>query len=131
LYKKCLRRKSGAFFVETISKNHFTPRHCEARSNPQQADNGYWGFKLTSSRSWLRGASYFFLDKKVTKKSSQQGGFFAAQAFALQNEQNHGLQLFCPATLALFPNSSAKTCYALSYAQGQHRSAHFHPKLTY
>ncbi|SEO36111.1 hypothetical protein SAMN05192574_107206 [Mucilaginibacter gossypiicola] len=33
--------------------------------------------ELTSARSWPRGASYFFLDKKVTKKSSQQGGFFA------------------------------------------------------
>ncbi|MFC0517198.1 hypothetical protein ACFFGT_23510 [Mucilaginibacter angelicae] len=33
--------------------------------------------------------------------SSQQIGFFAAQAFALQNGQNHGLQLFCPAVLAL------------------------------
>jgi len=28
---------------------------------------------------------YFFLDKKVTKKSSQQRGFFAALALALQN----------------------------------------------
>jgi hypothetical protein len=48
-------------------------------------------------------ASYFCLDTKVTKKSSQQIGFFAAQAFALQTGQNHGLQLFCPAALALSP----------------------------
>jgi hypothetical protein len=44
---------------------------------------------------------YFCLDTKVTKKSSQQGGFFALKAFALQTGQNHGLQLFCPAALAL------------------------------
>jgi hypothetical protein len=30
--------------------------------------------------------------------SSQQIGFFAALAFALQIGQNHGLQLFCPAS---------------------------------
>ncbi|WEA00831.1 hypothetical protein [Mucilaginibacter sp. SJ] len=43
-----------------------------------------------------------FLDKK-NQKSSQQIGFFAAQAFALQTGQNHGLQLFCPASPALSP----------------------------
>jgi hypothetical protein len=32
-----------------------------------------------------------FLDKKVTKKSRQQGGFLAARAIALQTGQNHGL----------------------------------------
>ncbi|MGF7077225.1 hypothetical protein [Mucilaginibacter sp. 3215] len=37
-----------------------------------------------------------FLDKK-NQKSSQQIGFFARKAFALQTGQNHGLQLFCPA----------------------------------
>jgi len=36
-----------------------------------------------------------FLDKK-NKKSSQQIGFFAAQAFALQIGQNHGLQKLAP-----------------------------------
>jgi hypothetical protein len=39
-----------------------------------------------------RGGCYFFLDKKVTKKSSQQKCFFALPAFALQIWQNHGLQ---------------------------------------
>jgi hypothetical protein len=33
---------------------------------------------------------------KSNQKSSQQRGFFAAQAFALQIDQNHGLQLFAP-----------------------------------
>jgi hypothetical protein len=42
------------------------------------------------------GACYFFLDKKVTKKSSQQRGFFAARAFPLQSGQNHGLGKFAP-----------------------------------
>jgi hypothetical protein len=46
-------------------------------------------------------ARYFCLDIKVSKKSSQQIGFFAHKAFALQSGQNHGLQLFCPAVLAL------------------------------
>jgi hypothetical protein len=74
-------------------------------------------------------ASYFFLDKKVTKKSSQQIGFFAAQAFALQIGQNHGCNYFA-LLRSHFPDASAKICYALSYAQGPHRSARFHPKLT-
>ncbi|WP_121808232.1 hypothetical protein [Mucilaginibacter kameinonensis] len=43
-----------------------------------------------------------FLDKK-NQKSSQRIGFFAAQAFTPQSEQNHGLQLFCPASLAHSP----------------------------
>jgi len=84
------------------------PRHCEERSNPLPAGNAFRGIKLASSRSWPRGARYFCLDTKVPKKSSQQGGFFAlpfplpvARAFALQNGQNHGLQLFCPASRAL------------------------------
>lgn len=47
----------------------------------------------------------------------QQGGFFARTlpevhhpAFALQNEQNHGLQLFCPDSP--YPQLLQKTCYA-------------------
>ena len=65
------------------------------------------GIELASSRSWPRGARYFCLDTKVSKKSSQQIGFFALTnstappAFALKSGQNHGLQLFCPAALAL------------------------------
>jgi hypothetical protein len=47
------------------------------------------------------GPDTFVLTQKYPKKSSHQIGFFAAWAFALQNEQNHGLQLFCPAPLAL------------------------------
>ncbi|XHR96276.1 hypothetical protein ACFJIV_06260 [Mucilaginibacter sp. UC70_90] len=69
-----------------------------------------------------------FLDKK-NQKSSQQIGFFAAQAFALQTGQNHGLQLFCPASPALSP-CFCKTCYAPAAAQGHHCSARFRPKLT-
>jgi hypothetical protein len=36
---------------------------------------------------------YFFLDKKVTKKSSQQKGFFSERAFAHKREELTG----CPA----------------------------------
>jgi hypothetical protein len=48
-----------------------------------------------SQHAWLaplicRGGCYFFLDKKVTKKSSQQKGFFSHKAFALQNAMRHG-----------------------------------------
>jgi len=41
-------------------------------------------------------ARYFCLDTKVPKKSSQQIGFFAAQAFTLQSNQNHGCNYFAP-----------------------------------
>ena len=41
-----------------------------------------------------RGGCYFSLDRKVTKRSSQQKGFFAAQAFTPQISQNHGLESF-------------------------------------
>jgi hypothetical protein len=89
-------------------------------------------YGLTSLRSWPRGASYVFrcclffsgaqegfavfLDKKVTKKSSQQIGFFAAQAFALQIGQNHGCNYFA-LLRSHFPDASAKTCYASAAAQ--------------
>jgi len=53
---------------------------------------------------------YFFLDKKVTKKSSQQRGFFAARAFARQIRQNLGCIYFA---LFALPTTSAKTYYAL------------------
>jgi hypothetical protein len=52
------------------------------------------------------GACYFFLDKKVTKKSSQQRGFFAARAFPLQSGQNHGLGKFAPCFAAHPPRFS-------------------------
>jgi hypothetical protein len=68
---------------------------------PLSADKVLSGIELALSRSWPRGARYFCLDTKVPKKSSQQIGFFAHKTFALQSGQNHGLQLFCPATLAL------------------------------
>jgi hypothetical protein len=105
----------------------FSPRHCEVRSNPQLAGNGLGCVELTLSRSWPRGASYFCRHKS-NQKGLQQKGFFAAQAFTLQIDQNHGLQLFCPASPAI-SSASAKTCYALSYTQGHHCSARFHPKL--
>jgi hypothetical protein len=45
-----------------------------------------------------------FLDKKVTKKSSQQKCFFAHKAFHAQSRKNCGLEYFCLATLShLYP----------------------------
>jgi len=46
-------------------------------------------------------------------KSSQQKCFFAAQGLCPANRTEPGLQLFCSASPALWPTSSAKTCYAL------------------
>nr|WP_294946420.1 hypothetical protein [uncultured Mucilaginibacter sp.] len=46
-----------------------------------------------SFRSFAAEGCYFFLIKS-NQKSRQQGGFFAARAFTLQSEQNHGLGKF-------------------------------------
>jgi hypothetical protein len=48
------------------------------------------------------GASYFCLDTKVTKKSSQQGGFFAAQALPCKAGRTMGCNYFA-LLRALFP----------------------------
>jgi hypothetical protein len=90
---------------------------------------GIIGIELTLARSWPRRARYFWLDPKVSKKSSQQIGFFSLKSFALQNGQHHGCNYFAPLRPRL-PSASAKTCYALSFAQGHHCSARFRPKLT-
>ncbi|WP_090528226.1 hypothetical protein [Mucilaginibacter sp. NFR10] len=75
---------------------------------------------LTNKHSPLncRGGCYFCLDTKVTKKSSQQRGFFAAlpspipnAGLALQNNQNHGLQKVA-LLRSLHPQPSANICYA-------------------
>jgi len=66
-----------------------------------------------------REGCYFCLDTKVTKKSSQQKGFFAARAFALQNGQNRGWDYFALAHIA----PTAKTPYALQ----PHRPPSFWP----
>ncbi len=116
--------------------SHAALNHVIMWRNPYGQVTEIIGIELTFAHSWPRGARYFCLDTKVPKKSSQQGGFFALSQprshrldFALQTGQNRGLQLFCPASRPL-PNASAKTCYALSSAQGHHCSARFHPKLT-
>jgi hypothetical protein len=46
-----------------------------------------------SFRSVAAGLCHFFLDKKVTKKSSQPECFFALDAFALQIRQNLGCKI--------------------------------------
>jgi hypothetical protein len=61
---------------------------------------------------------------KSNQKSSQQKCFFAAlpvfmpiaEAFALQIVQNHGLQLFCPAS-PLFPPLLQKLAMPFATAQ--------------
>jgi hypothetical protein len=68
------------------------------------------------------GGCYFCLDTKVTKKSSQQKGFFAAQAFALQIRKNTGCKVFAPLRLPAVRQVRAgpmlrKYCYALSCTQ--------------
>jgi hypothetical protein len=54
------------------------------------------------------GGCYFWLDPKVTKKSSQQRGFLPHLAFALHSRQNHGLQYFCHTSFAQFHRFSKK-----------------------
>jgi hypothetical protein len=53
------------------------------------AGQNFWGSEMFCPLN-CRGGCYFFLDKKVTKKSSQQKSFFAARAFTLLINQNHG-----------------------------------------
>ena len=59
-----------------------------------------------------RGGCYFWLDPKVTKRSSQQRGFFAAPAFALQIRQNLGCKQL-PRFATHLSSPSANICYAL------------------
>jgi hypothetical protein len=61
------------------------------------------------------------------QKSSRQKGFFAAQGFALQTGQNHGLESFAPLAFAL-ALASAKFPMPLPHSS-HHRSARFRPKL--
>jgi hypothetical protein len=49
--------------------------------------------------SWPQGPSYFWLDPKVTKRSSQQRGFFTHEAYAA-NQAKPGLEKFAPLSLA-------------------------------
>jgi hypothetical protein len=95
-----------------------------------------------------RGGCSFFLDKKVTKKSSHPpiGGFFAAQRLCRTNQEKPCAAIFFRCCLifigaqvcfAILPNcvrataaASVKSCYALP---GAHRPAGFswfRPKLT-
>jgi hypothetical protein len=62
-----------------------------------------------------RGACYFFLDKKVTKKSSRQIGFFSLLGRAAQVGRTHGLQAL--AAFARWACASGTDCYALPAAQ--------------
>jgi hypothetical protein len=56
---------------------------------------------------------HFFLDKKVTKKSSQQRGFFSLLAFSLQIKQNLVRKSF--ALLRLTFQRFSKTCFPPCY----------------
>jgi len=49
---------------------------------------------------------HFWLDPKVTKKSSHQKGFFAAQGFCPANQAEPGTGVFCPAIRTRSPNFS-------------------------
>src|SRR4051794_33857936 len=72
------------------------PRHCEARSDREQADNGLRSMEL-HRRALGRAGPVTFVATKVTKKACSRKASLPHKAFALQNGQNHGLQLFCPA----------------------------------
>ncbi|MEO8884966.1 MAG: hypothetical protein ABI367_02815 [Mucilaginibacter sp.] len=56
---------------------------------------------------------YFWLDPKVTKRSSQQRGFFARGAFALQIRENLGGKQLPPLALTHGALASANICDAL------------------
>ena len=103
------------------------PHNCEERSSPRRAGNDLCLMNL-HRRALGRARARYFFRQKSNQKGLQQKGFFALKAFALQTGQNHGLQLFCPASPTLTP-TSAKTCYALSITHTHHRSARFRPKL--
>ncbi|SEN28162.1 hypothetical protein SAMN05192574_102996 [Mucilaginibacter gossypiicola] len=93
--------------------------------------NKHWPAQLP------REGCYFCLDTKVTKKSSQQGGFFAAQAFA-----HLSFPGLCPAKrtepraaiiLPCFTRSWPRFCKNLLCPCNRtthHCSARFRPKLT-
>jgi len=60
-----------------------------------------------------RGRASHFCRHKSNQKGCQQKCFFAAQAFALQSGQNHGLQLFCPTLFAPTPALQQKLAMPL------------------
>jgi hypothetical protein len=57
-----------------------------------------------------RGGCYFWLDPKVTKRSSQQKGFFAAQGLCPANSAKPGLETIAHSLIAC---PSANIPYAL------------------
>jgi len=60
-------------------------RHCEERSNLCTCKSLRQMYSLRKHLpAQLPLGCYFLLDQKVTKKSSQPKGFFAARAFSLQ-----------------------------------------------
>ncbi|WP_162996911.1 hypothetical protein [Mucilaginibacter kameinonensis] len=75
-----------------------------------------------------------FVATKVPKKACSRKASLRAPyapthltAFALQNEQNHGLQLFCPDSP--YPQLLQKLAMPPAAAHSPHCSARFHPKL--
>ena len=70
-----------------------------------------WGKRKASARVPIAigtagKACYFWLDPKVTKRSSQQRGFFAAHGPLPCDQWKPGLQYFCPTSFAQFPRFS-------------------------
>ena len=57
-----------------------------------------YGYRKALNCRW---GCYFVLIQS-NQRSSQQRGFFTHKAFALQINQNHGLQYFYPTSFALF-----------------------------
>jgi hypothetical protein len=71
-----------------------------------KVSNYYGSDKLIYVAHSRDGLSYFFLDKKVTKKSSQQRGF-SRTGHAAQSEENLGCNLF-PLLRSLMAIASGK-----------------------
>jgi hypothetical protein len=69
-------------------------------------------FNLHWSAQLPREGCYFCLDTKVTKKSSQQGGFFALNALPCKAGTTTGCNYFA-LLRPLIARASAKTCYAI------------------
>jgi hypothetical protein len=81
------------------------------------APNKSLGFGSCAPRSIAAGGCYFFLDKKVTKKSSRQKCFFAHRPFTHKSQKPAGWNLFARLPFAE-QTLYAKISYALAGAFG-------------
>jgi len=88
--------------------NEFTSTNCRGK---QGYNLSFW-FHSNARPLNCRGGCYFCLDTKVTKKSSHQIGFFAAEGLCAQSRKNLGCNLFAGLPYR-FITLHAKSCEAL------------------